>query len=587
MNLFRGKALIGYWLAVIVPAMIVGALALSLLRHEQERLRQRAQLALDERADLVASRVEVTVTDIRTELIRELATVDAADPQPALTAWLADEPLVARVFVWDAQAGEAWTQERDATKGGNEAPEFRRLYADLLTQQWSPEQVQTETDDMRAPQQSQVAVNIANAYDYTPESQALQQPMQQQLSPEQTYAAPQVQQRAQVYRGLTESNVAKSLPTEARSGLQPWFADNRLWLLVWYTVDDYGTVYGVELDVAALTATLQEVLGAPGPSESLRLLNEAGEPVATAAGAEQAGEPATATAFIGPALPYWRLSLSAPLAVAGGGSFGVVAGLLVGIFVVAIVCGGTLLIWQARRYQAEAARKTSFVSNVSHELKTPLTSIRMYAELLQEDRVADPARKQQMLGVIVNESQRLSRLVANVLDFSRLEQRRREYQAADLDLPELAETVLAAQAWRLDAAGMTLHWKWPDAPLTIRADRDAVEQILLNLTENALKYAATGGDLTVGARLAGDAVCLEVADRGPGIPKARRDQVFEAFYRLDDALTATTGGTGLGLSICRRLAQGMGGDLYCTDRPGGGTIFVVRLPVAIATEDAR
>jgi signal transduction histidine kinase len=256
-----------------------------------------------------------------------------------------------------------------------------------------------------------------------------------------------------------------------------------------------------------------------------------------------------------------------------------VGSLLVGIFVMAILSGGSLLLRQARRSEEEARQKTSFVANVSHEFKTPLTTIRLYSELLELGRVAEEGRRGEYLRTIGRETQRLARLVNNALDFSRLEQGRKKYQREPLELRAEITRLLDTHQPRLAEAGLALQRELPAAPLTVTADRDALEQIVLNLLDNACKYATDGAEVTVVlAPRDGGGADLRVLDRGPGVPPAHRERIFEKFHRVDDTLTAEKHGAGLGLSIARQLARGLGGELRYEPRAGGGAAFVLELP---------
>jgi signal transduction histidine kinase len=246
---------------------------------------------------------------------------------------------------------------------------------------------------------------------------------------------------------------------------------------------------------------------------------------------------------------------------------------------VSSLAGGLLLLRQAQRSGEEARQKTSFVANVSHEFKTPLTTIRLYSELLEQGRVADEGRRGEYLRTIGRETQRLARLVNNALDFSRLEQGRKRYQREPLELGSELSRLLDTQAPRFAESGLVLRRELPDAPLTATVDRDALEQIVLNLLDNACKYAAGGGEVTVTlAPRAGGAADLRVLDRGPGVPPDHRERIFEKFHRVDETLTAEKHGAGLGLSIARQLARGLGGELRYEPRAGGGAAFVLELP---------
>jgi two-component system phosphate regulon sensor histidine kinase PhoR len=249
------------------------------------------------------------------------------------------------------------------------------------------------------------------------------------------------------------------------------------------------------------------------------------------------------------------------------------------MFVTAILAGGSLLLWQARRSEEEAAQKISFVANVSHEFKTPLTTIRLYSELLEQGRVRDAKQGGDYLRTIGRETERLARLVNNALDFSRLEQGQKKYARERLDLVAAVTRLTETHAPRIAEAGMVLKHELPANSIHVITDRDAVEQIVLNLLDNACKYASAGGEVVVSVTaIPSGGVELRVADRGPGVPTEQSDKIFEKFHRVNDALTVEKTGAGLGLSIARQLARGLGGDLYYEPRMGGGSEFVLKLP---------
>ncbi|MCL1909355.1 MAG: HAMP domain-containing histidine kinase, partial [Kiritimatiellaeota bacterium] len=223
--------------------------------------------------------------------------------------------------------------------------------------------------------------------------------------------------------------------------------------------------------------------------------------------------------------------------------------------------GAALLARDARRQRLDALRKTTFVSNVSHELRTPLTSIRMYAEMLSDNKVESPEQSGKFLHIIADESRRLSALVSDVLEFGR----NKPMKLEECDVGEIAEMCSGVPVERpaLHSNAATL------------ANADAVRQILINLIDNAKKYAGENPEIDVVN--AGDAVCVRVMDRGPGIPPRLAKKIFEPFFRADDSNTATVGGFGLGLAIARKLAAAMGGTLTYTPRDGGGSVFTLAL----------
>ena len=143
----------------------------------------------------------------------------------------------------------------------------------------------------------------------------------------------------------------------------------------------------------------------------------------------------------------------------------------------------------------------------------------------------------------------------------------------------LKQDILQSQKLRIPDDGFQVHFEADNQSYTIQSDRGALEQVLINITDNALKYAREGKDLTVELERQGDEICIHIKDRGPGVPKQHQNRIFEKFHRVDDSLTAEQGGSGLGLSIADRLIRGLGGRLAYQDREGGGAIFTLHLPV--------
>jgi signal transduction histidine kinase len=371
-------------------------------------------------------------------------------------------------------------------------------------------------------------------------------------------------------------------PSPRKGGWIPWFVENRLYILGWVRTD--GPVYGVELELMTLLSRLITDFPAEETDGAVYTLKDDTGEILHQIGTDQIDRDAEPESILSlaPQLPHWELAVYTPGKEAtppAARGFLILAGLLLFIFLAAIIFGGGMLTWQAHRNHKDALEKTTFVSNVSHELKTPLTSIRMYAELLFAERVTDPHKKRRYLQVIVSETRRLTRLVNNVLDFSRLEQGKKKYRPEALDLTEHIKEVLSSHALPVKEAGMVLKTAIPDKTITVHTDRDAVDQVMLNLIDNAVKYAAGGGELKVSLMQESERARIEVSDKGPGVSDAHRERIFEQFHRVDDSLTAKQQGSGLGLSIARRILRDLGGDL--TYRPGndGGSCFVVSLPI--------
>lgn len=250
-----------------------------------------------------------------------------------------------------------------------------------------------------------------------------------------------------------------------------------------------------------------------------------------------------------------------------------IGGCVLGLLFLSLIAGAWILAKSAKKAREEAMRKTDFLSNVSHEFKTPLTTICLCAELAQDEGLT-PERRRRALASIVDESARLKRLVLNALDFSRLEKNRRAFVPEACDLAALAVAAGEPLRERFPAGGLKL----PEGSVPATADVAAFQQIVVILLENAAKYAARGGPVECGLATVGDRIELTVADRGPGMDKYGLKHAFDRFWRGDDATTAETGGSGLGLAIAKELAKGMKGVLSVAPRAGGGLVFTLSLP---------
>jgi len=283
---------------------------------------------------------------------------------------------------------------------------------------------------------------------------------------------------------------------------------------------------------------------------------------------------------VGDPLPLWEavLWLTDPSWLARNATFAKwTIALLTLVSLSVILLAGYLMLHAARRQLELARRKSDFVSSVSHELKTPLTSIRMFAELMQQPSLPEEKRSR-FSGIISEECERLSRLVGNVLTFSRLE-RGTLAPPATCHLHEVVERVVARQTDAMEAVGCQVEIKEGE-DLEVAMDSDEVEQILLNLLNNAEKYAS-GTRIEIHLSQQDSMALLTVRDHGPGIPPGREASIFEAFERAVDSLTSERPGAGLGLAICARLLADRRGSISCHNHPEGGAVFVCRFPLAV------
>ena len=228
-------------------------------------------------------------------------------------------------------------------------------------------------------------------------------------------------------------------------------------------------------------------------------------------------------------------------------------------------------------HRLEGMRR-DFVANVSHELRTPLTAIRGFAETLRGSELSVEQRRQ-YLDVILRHADRLTALIEDLLELSRIEGGTRTLAFEEVDVGGLARSLLHDLKPRLDAGRLTAEVKAGPAP-TAWADRRALEQVLLNLLDNAIKYSEPGGRIEIVPTGSPDGVRIDVSDTGIGIPERDRARIFERFYRVEKARSRDLGGTGLGLSIVKHLVQAMDGEVFVVSREGEGTTFTLRLPAA-------
>ena len=231
------------------------------------------------------------------------------------------------------------------------------------------------------------------------------------------------------------------------------------------------------------------------------------------------------------------------------------------------------------RELALAKLKSDFVSNVSHELRTPLSLIRLYAETLELGRISSPGKHQEYYEIIRKESERLTSLINNILDFSRIEAGMKEYHFRETDMADLVRGTLDSYRFEIEQNGFQFEQKIDNNLPQLRVDREAIARSLLNLVNNAVKYSATEKYLGVHLYRRDSSVNLEVVDHGIGIPVKEQLKIFEKFYRVGDPLVHNTKGSGLGLSLVRHIVQAHGGVVAVESAPGRGSKFIITLPV--------
>ncbi|HPD13411.1 MAG TPA: ATP-binding protein [Planctomycetota bacterium] len=393
------------------------------------------------------------------------------------------------------------------------------------------------------------------------------------------------------------------------------FADQPYLLAYTAVGGDDGSrrILGLKINLAHVTATLLPgaLRVSPfGPGVGFVVTDRKGSVVAGHGGRE----PTAAAPFPG-IFPAWRLGLveHRPAELRRLAFYNVLLFPAVNLLmIVAIIVGVVIMLRGTARELEFSQLKSDFVSNVSHELKTPLALIRMFAETLEMGRAKTPEKVQEYYRIIMRESERLTHLINNVLDFSRIESGRKTYDLRLDDLADVVRDTLRAYSYELDKQGFTVETDIPDEVPETLLDRNAIALALLNLLSNAVKYS--GGEKWIrvalkvkprvqriermggsappdshDSRFSGDDGSLEVAvaDHGIGIDKADLDKVFEKFFRGRDDRVRETRGSGLGLAIVKHSVEAHGGTIAVASEKGKGSTFTITLPIRKTLTDGK
>lgn len=245
-----------------------------------------------------------------------------------------------------------------------------------------------------------------------------------------------------------------------------------------------------------------------------------------------------------------------------------------------LMIGGILLTYRNISREMKLARlKSDFVANVSHELRTPLALIRLYAETLELGRLNAKEKYQEYFRIIREESERLTALINNILDFSRIEAGRKEYDFKETNLAELVHSTLESYRFQIEQNGFAFEENISGDIPPVNVDREAIARSLLNLVNNALKYSKDKKYVGVSLYRSNGSVKLEVRDSGIGIAPNEQEKIFEKFYRCGDPLVHNVKGSGLGLSLVRHIARAHGGDVLVESAPDKGSKFTIALPL--------
>jgi signal transduction histidine kinase len=598
------KVALVFVLAVFVPSLVLAWLAVRSLRDQQFILERQQSLLYQGVADARAQAVQDALASYQhafaAQVTRLLGTQTPGQIATAFDDLLRRDWSLAQVGFCVSLAGEI---KAPARYGRVEARRFlddngrffasRELvdvYANahnnlgiaLAANFNNPQQpalpapqVEGQNDSTRPTvvNRSQVRNVVPQQQNFYSQRLAPAEPAQQQVS--RTAAAPAE------FRQLIGDDLEGTL---AR------FVDNTLNLFFWYRPPgDPQLVFGAQLALSRLIDELSPIVRQAEPALAqeicVALLDDTARPVALSHPGFRAiwKHPFVATE-VGEALPHWELAvylLNPAKLTQAAHTLRLTLGLLIAVLLLAIGVGSWLIVADLNRQLTLARQKTDFVSNVSHEIKTPLTSIRMFSELLAEGRVTDAARQHAYLGIITAETARLTRLINNVLDFARIERGEKKYNFQPCDLVSVLRETADTYRPHLEANGFQFACELPDAPALVNGDRDALAQVVVNLLSNAEKYSDSRKEITLRLELPPlpqPSVAVKVLDRGLGVPRGSEDKIFEQFYRAHDSLSNGIQGSGLGLTLARQIARAHGGEVLYERREGGGSCFTLRLP---------
>jgi len=602
-------------LAVFLPSIVLGWLALDSLRNQEFVFDRQQELLLQGTSDTLAERIRGFLGEKQNEFanrVDQLASgtdVVAFDERvramwPAATVGFVvtlDGKLVAPSakgngpaqrfleansrFLTNAESAEVYQQPSQPTPEpvvGNNEPESQRSANSELAKSSAGKPQRKDEGAEPAQQKAKAFEPMGSTAKVPGAAPPLSVPSSQRMIARSVNPQKELKQ--------SDTSISNVLPAEAEfhqligtamSGSVARFVGNELFVIFWHrTTVNPKLVFGAEVNLNRFTKDFEHLILPDydlAKTVCVALLDDKGKPVVTTMPrfATNWKRPFVATE-VGEVLPHWEIGVyllnpAAANQIATTVQRSVGATIVLLLFAIGI---GSWLIWRDLGRQIRLARqKTDFVSNVSHELKTPLTSIRIFSELLAKN--PDPDRQKRYSEIIVNESSRLTRLINNVLDFARMDRGETKYEREVFDLNALVRETLTNFRPNFESDGVD------SSPLPVHGNRDAVAQVLLNLLSNAEKYGDGRIDVTTRRSETGLAT-VQVSDRGPGVPHGSEEKIFEQFYRAHNSLSSGIQGAGLGLTLARRIARANGGDVIYEPHPGGGSQFSIKLSTAQA-----
>jgi signal transduction histidine kinase len=591
-----------YTLAIVVPGLILSLISIRTARHEEAFLEKQFQTTFS--AELTQS--VYSIEQILNEIQKMLDTTAPAKVSgEALAMWDSSVALVNVPFLFRRTGSFIWPDEKRVS--GKER-EFLTFNNDFFMDRKSVEVYRKITDEYME------TILAAKGTDELPKKPLISQELIKQKAASDFEKDENVQQKVysdlkrrgkfvpyrnvisgnkssskveayapQLSTYVTESMRFSQIVSTASSGLIPRLIDEEMMLIYWKK-SGQGQIIGCSIDLKKLSEQIASKLPQMLTSARfLTVLDQNGKSIFSDSifTAQQWNKPFTARE-VSRLLPRWEavIYLVDPAQISSRArltSLSLVS--IAAILFLTILVSGFVLLMSIYSEIRLARQKTTFVTNVSHELKTPLTSIRIFAELLKEKRQPDPLKQEKYLGIMISEIERLTRLINNVLDFAKINKGTRNYSKKICDCVELCKDLVENQRVRLEHNKFTLETGYSDTPLPVFVDPEAIKQALLNVISNAEKYSSGEKWIRITVTSAAKVVTIAIADRGIGIDQSQSELIFKEFYRVDNSLTAKVQGTGLGLTITRQILRDHNGDIHYRKNEPSGSTFVIALPL--------
>jgi signal transduction histidine kinase len=594
-------------LAVLLPSVILAVIAMRAASSEEAYIERQWKTAVLTEVTHAVSVLSNTITSVEASLDQTVPFPSRNSARARFATWKEATPYVKTTFLLSKEKDILWPD-----------PKQRCTEDEISFLNWNEDFVK---DRIAVPVYENIAIafqDIINEPDSWSNSNMNEMAAQKALdrfeeSPnirKKVYKQAEEQGMYQLARNTQEKNSADKqavvqesmyaakarffgeIVGSADRGIVPRMIEEKLSLLFWKK-NEQGTIAGCIIDRERFEKELVDSL--PLPATNVRVmtvLDENGFPlVAPSGNPKYEWKLPFVSREISGFVPRWEVAaylVDPRMIETNARTTSVIILVLVVIMIISIAGGGAVVIGSAYGEIRLARKKTSFVANVSHELKTPLTSIRLFAEMLLENRQPDESKRRQYLSNMVRETERLSRLIGNVLDFSKMGQGTKVYRRKETNLIDFIRRLTDGEKLRLEQAGFSVRFSvstasGPQADMDenecvmVNIDEEAIAQAVLNLISNAEKYSVDGREIDMCISPKFETVELSVSDRGPGIPAKYADKIFREFFRIDDSLTAKTRGSGLGLSIAKRIVEDHGGTLVYRTRDGGGSTFVMVL----------